>query len=1491
MSNLYEFFLDRNTRTFKLSEEARMQLRAASQLDENPSAYEDRYFSSLYISSKYGHEHKDVFENFGAYANQYYQTDNPAQVYDKISVFARQANERGIKNGYQHARNIPATWSETGYRMLGGLTEQFAAALPVFIKIGQTPHFPMIPIQTQVKPIQIPREDIEASQAVVRGVSKELLSLAEGSAEAYGVSDEFRATFAGKFNSAISALPIYMVSAMSGPAGLLAIESDAYGAAVMDYRNTVPEDQRNAEDEIKYATSFAIASTVLERFGASEIVNAVFKNTGKMTAKEALKRIIMAPQGEGITEGLQGLAQDALAAGIFDEDRELFTPEAFMKRLEEYVIGVIAGEAVTAPSVAAQAVMQRNAKVAAQDGGPLEINDLEILRRNMTDEQIMEAHRETQESLEKGKQLVAALNGDPEALDAYNEEWLEPKLEGEKQQDVPQPDQPILDVEAKMENIVDPEEMQMLEDVDYEAPTAQEEALYEAELQEELAQMDEIDLIAEEAIATEISSELVDKVNDMTVAETRLAEEDVRRGLGMKPMEASKYRALKRLVDRQNEIRSVKEKGEANVRREQERAQDISNAKQNTINRLKSQIIRNRNRWTADKAYLKVKAAEARVRYEERLLEQRRKTQQRLDKARKQRDKAVAREVEKRTKQVGKLKNLRDAIQRLNRIAQTVPVRLRGKLLGEFSKLSSIKGTEAQSKALQGAIQRANKIVSEDMRKNAVSRIQKKIERAEKMLKDAESRKRRSLFTWEQWQYVRDLFLVEDDATIKDLSEQIDRQLSSANEDSDIVDDLISQLERIQRPNLKDPEIPMSSLLRIEEEIDSLFNYGRTLEQARKKYEAEKFEKDATESSIEVDRHSNSRGIDPKKGILDKESPLKRKYKSLLNAFTSAETMIEIAAGKALGKLHDVVLQPIFDAADHRAKLNRKFADFMEGLRKKHDFDYKSAADNIILVKNGIQIDGVAAMTIYGYAKNERARMSLNNTDIGGNIKITDGLVSDIEERLPDNYKTAIDELITFLDTEYRPMVADFFMDKYGIEMPIEENYLPLNTLEFNNPSKDLFAEVGKMVSFKRGHEKARSKEKAAPFNKLNVFDSVFRHVNNVNHVVALEPAVMYSQKILSDKRVKDAIDRVDPTIHQHLMKYLNRVAGNGYKNTDLDKYIGYIRRNAAMAFTSVNLASWLKVPMSMSVASQFIDKASLAETATEFANPSKAMEMIRFSNESSEFVSNIENTYNREYLEMVQSEGFLSAVGARGMHEKIRDMSYSVHKAMTKANVVISWTAKYRQVLNETKSHYEAVKQADAMIRKTQPTGRVEDLPEAYVSGELAKALTMFTIDINKNFNILRATLAKKDNGQALLAFVGYSILVPAIIGAISDVANDEAKRLLGLKPRVDPEELAKQLGRDTMRYASTQVVGTFPILSQVIEGAAANLSGDKSEGYWLARRSSPIYASAQSMLQGDIATGTGILIGAPGVMYWGRPTDRKMDDLIEEWLKEFED
>jgi len=415
MSDPKSYFLDRKTRLDGLSDEKRNALMEASSHAEDPEAWLDQRFASWHIAKRHGFDVKKVRENFPSYAKAAgFEDTSPTAVYNTISNWYNQQKDNVVKPKYKRK---DAKWlaSQTARTALTGYNEDFV--------LGGLAGLSGVVAQGGAKIRDaFGMEQLPEGENFFLDMQKLLLDSREGMSEHLGVDPEFEQKLIGQVARGGGQLAGML---MSGPFSLPAIGGMMYQEGYDDYMQTQERKGLEADpnDAFAYASTYMIAGTALERFGINTLIGTIFKKKGRMTWKTALKEITKAATSEGGTEAAQGFILDAMASVTYDDDRELFTEEAFKQRGMEFLVGAILSGGVSTVGQGYNLNKKRTLTENALRLGvnsPLSQEDFKVYKEHWKEDKVRQRIQDpTMQEL-----FIRGMNGDMDAQNAYNAELV-----------------------------------------------------------------------------------------------------------------------------------------------------------------------------------------------------------------------------------------------------------------------------------------------------------------------------------------------------------------------------------------------------------------------------------------------------------------------------------------------------------------------------------------------------------------------------------------------------------------------------------------------------------------------------------------------------------------------------------------------------------------------------------------------------------------------------------------------------------------------------------------------------------------------------------------------------------------------------------------------------------------------------------------------------------------------------------------------------------
>ena len=180
--------------------------------------------------------------------------------------------------------------------------------------------------------------------------------------EFYDVDPDFAKSTYGQIVSGLSQLPLYAAASFGGWASFVPIVgSTSVQQAMDDYDQTVESrgETPNPTERLKYGLVVGIPVALSERLGFEAIIGKLFKGTKEVTRKELMDRLKsldfdgikkeLGPRvaegfaGEGGTEVLQNIWQNAIAQATIDPERTNFTKDGLKQNVQAFFVAGTVG--------------------------------------------------------------------------------------------------------------------------------------------------------------------------------------------------------------------------------------------------------------------------------------------------------------------------------------------------------------------------------------------------------------------------------------------------------------------------------------------------------------------------------------------------------------------------------------------------------------------------------------------------------------------------------------------------------------------------------------------------------------------------------------------------------------------------------------------------------------------------------------------------------------------------------------------------------------------------------------------------------------------------------------------------------------------------------------------------------------------------------------------------------------------------------------------
>jgi hypothetical protein len=517
------------------------------------------------------------------------------------------------------------------------------------------------------------------------------------------------------------------------------------------------------------------------------------------------------------------------------------------------------------------------------------------------------------------------------------------------------------------------------------------------------------------------------------------------------------------------------------------------------------------------------------------------------------------------------------------------------------------------------------------------------------------------------------------------------------------------------------------------------------------------------------------------------------------------------------GKMQQAFWRPVEVAT------NRKITEIDGAYNDFKSFIEESGIGLPELITQKTVIDGIPLTT------SERIGIylhSLNNDNLvhvvfGNNIpmKTIDRVVASLtpEERAVAGY------FQKYFENE-GPKISEIHKQMTGKPMDVVENYFPIQIqrkadeigeLEFNqiivDEKKLRYASKWASSRIRKGFTLPRTGKAMQPVD-LDAFNVWVKHLEGASHYTNFSPIVRDLQWLLTNPKLKRSIIQEQGLpVYQVYDKWLKDIAQtNPLKVTSHgESIVRQMRVNAVTAVLGFNLTTAMKqFPSFITGMAEIGEVDALKGLFTALTDWKETDELLK------KFAPQI---YKRHFEREIAEAEALKKVSAKVMGKlSTRQVFMFLTTTIDKIAVRGLWRGGFDKMIGQGATEEEAAEYASKAIRKTQPYFGAKDLPEYYRSGEMLKALTMFTNQLNQYWNYYIFDIYGKtkaghiSKAQALKRIIEAFIIPALVIGAISDSHLPRKKE-------------------DYMRSLGGMALATVPLIGSVLSSAIRGFYGSQ--------------------------------------------------------------
>jgi hypothetical protein len=266
------------------------------------------------------------------------------------------------------------------------------------------------------------------------------------------------------------------------------------------------------------------------------------------------------------------------------------------------------------------------------------------------------------------------------------------------------------------------------------------------------------------------------------------------------------------------------------------------------------------------------------------------------------------------------------------------------------------------------------------------------------------------------------------------------------------------------------------------------------------------------------------------------------------------------------------------------------------------------------------------------------------------------------------------------------------------------------------------------------------TKERAQAYTRplLLDIDGAGRHLTAVIHDVTHREAILDSYKLLTDPKIRGAIEaRYSRELYQQMVPWLQSIAHDAYKDDGLqavERLFRGVRSRATIMGMGFRISTMIMQVAGLSSSLEMVNMKHMAGALKDFTMSPRAMwqEVNRKSGQMRYRSANMDRDIN---------ERVKALTGKQDKISQAQKFAFYGIGFMDRVVTVPTWTAAYREYLaREPGDEAGAISHADKVVSMTQGSGGAKDLAAVQRRNELTKLVTMFYSYFSAYYNRQRA-------------------------------------------------------------------------------------------------------------------------------------------------------
>ena len=543
-------------------------------------------------------------------------------------------------------------------------------------------------------------------------------------------------------------------------------------------------------------------------------------------------------------------------------------------------------------------------------------------------------------------------------------------------------------------------------------------------------------------------------------------------------------------------------------------------------------------------------------------------------------------------------------------------------------------------------------------------------------------------------------------------------------------------------------------------------------------------------------------------------SSLKQKVKDPWNHYwintTLDESLFEKMDGEERGLWHEIFYNTINNCT------NTELLNTFEKIEKIRNLfnDNKIDIDKFLQERTGdLMLTHSQRAGLYLCSLDEDALRHVQNA--GVIIKkglepyqFTDKDIKDVSDSLTKEEKAVVKFYQEYQLTQEKEL-DEFDVRVRGVHLKGVKNRFAIQVLGedlYNSVSVELeHNPLTRRAYMEEGFRKERT-HRAENVIMLDCITNMLRDIAKVEHYKAYKEAEMDINNLLSNPELKKAIlgnPKYGRVAYDNITQWFKdsvKAKQNKILSTS-DKTLMFLRTSAFISMLGFNVLSGTKQLISLSNAVGLVGLPAVLSGIEQVSlHYNETKQFVFKADPQARARKGIIDKVMQEWMETTEAKQIL-----KNQTGDIRMKTLFLIRILDEYAVLSVWKGTYDSVINTQKIGGKKIKFTDAadlerqaieyaayVIRKTQPSALMKDLPQWFRDGTVAKMFSLFQNQINKNQNFLRDTFRQYKAGKISTGTLAWRTLWNLFLPAI----------LIGTITRGRPPEDWKEYARDIATY-----------------------------------------------------------------------------------------